>query len=109
MLQEHEKFWAFILLGAGIVGIAVLVIFHPLPDGTGSQRVVDTISGGLLLAFGACANALFRISNSTEQQAIADKTAQSIADRGPVPVTGPEGGPVAVSETPPAPSEPQNS
>lgn len=97
MLKEHEKFWAFILLGAGILSIAVLAVFHPLSADSGSLRVVDTISGGLLLAFGGAANALFRISNATEQQAIGEATAKAIEDRG-VPVRN-EKDPLQVEET----------
>lgn len=110
MLQEHEKFYAFISLLLSVVGLAVLVVLNPVPDGSGSQRILDAAMGGLLLALGGCANALFRISNSTEQQAIGEATAKAMSERGPLPVEVQNlpGNAVPVEETYPKPPESQS-
>lgn len=74
-LSEHEKFFAFCLLGGSVLALALMAYFFPPQDGSGAQRIIDAAMGGLLLALGAAANALFRIQNASEQQSIAEKTA----------------------------------
>jgi hypothetical protein len=73
MLAEHEKFWAFCLLGFAIVVLTLVMIFFPPPEG--SQRIVDAAVGGLLLAFGAATNALFRSKSETSASEDIAKTA----------------------------------
>lgn len=96
-LTEHEKFFAFCLLGGSVLALAMLAYFFPPEDGSGAQRIIDAAMGGLLLALGAAANALFRISNATEQQSIAEKTAREIGNNPtplPVEVQNPPSHPV---------------
>lgn len=102
-LQEHEKLIAFLFLGFSVLLLAMTAYFYPPQDKSGAQRIIDAAMGGLLLALGAVCNALFRISNSTEQQAIADKTAAAITAGPPVAVQvqQPIGQPVPVAETDP--------
>lgn len=64
IMKEHEKLAAFMLLGFAVMLLAVLAIFYPVPDGSGSQRIVDAAMGGLLLALGGASNALFRIRDN---------------------------------------------
>lgn len=90
MLKEHEKFWAFLALGAGVLAIAgVSVIWPPANDGT--QRILDAAMGALSLALGAATNALFRISEKGEKEV----TINQPLDR-PVPTT--ESNPVIAAD-----------
>lgn len=77
-LKEHEKLIAFMFLGFSVLLLALLAYIYPPEDKSGAQRIIDAAMGGLLLALGGAGNALFRISNATEQQNIADKTALAI-------------------------------
>jgi hypothetical protein len=68
-MKEHEKFFAFVLLGASLVGVATMVYLHPLTDSTansGAIQILNTIVGALTLAFGGVANALFRINDTVK-------------------------------------------
>lgn len=83
-MKSNEKFFAFVLLGAALVGMAVMVYLHPLNDTTansGSIQIINTITGALTLAFGGAANALFRVREQGEP---------------PIPVTAPPGQPLPV-------------
>lgn len=84
MLKDHEKFFAFIMLGGFVFALALMAYFHQIPEGSGSQRIVDAAMGGLLLALGGAANALFRITTSSEQAQIGEATAKAISERGPM-------------------------
>lgn len=100
-LNKHEKFYAFCLLGASVLILALMAYFYPPEDGSGAQRIIDAAMGGLLLALGAAANALFRISNATEQQAIGRETAKALTEQSqPIPtlVTNPITQPVPTTE-----------
>lgn len=107
-LKEHEKLIAFLFLGFSVLILAILSYFWPPEDKSGAQRIIDSAMGGLLLALGAVCNALFRIANATEQQAIAEKTATAIGvnarSSGPLPVVvdQSQSNPIPVSETEPA-------
>lgn len=81
MFKEHEKFWAFALLGFGVMGLAVLAYFYPPTDGSGAQRIIDAAMGGLLLALGSAAQALFRIREPDERKVQVDQPANE-----PIPV-----------------------
>lgn len=64
MLKEHEKFVAFCLLGASLVGLAMMAYLHPFDrTDTASIGMLNSIIGALTLAFGGAANALFRVSD----------------------------------------------
>jgi hypothetical protein len=61
MLKDHEKFIAFCLLGASLVGLAIMAYFRPFDrTDTASIGMLNSIIGALTLAFGGAANALFR-------------------------------------------------
>jgi len=60
-IGEHEKLVAFVLLGAGVMLIALLAYFQPLPDNSQNMRIIDAAMGALTLALGGAANALFKI------------------------------------------------
>lgn len=71
-LSAHEKFISFVLLGAALFAIAVMVYMKP-PANTLSQSgaglaILNTIVGALTLAFGGAANALFKISTADKQE-----------------------------------------
>lgn len=81
ILKEHEKFWSFMALGAGVLTIAVISVAWP-PANDGTQRILDAAMGALSLALGAATNALFRISEKGEKEV----TINQPLDR-PVPTT----------------------
>lgn len=68
MLKEHEKFWAFMALGFGVMALAGAAYVYPPEDGSGAQRIIDAAMGGLLLALGGATNALFRIRDPGENR-----------------------------------------
>lgn len=82
MFKEHEKFWAFIALGFSVLFLATLAYFVPPEDQSGAQRIIDAAMGGLLLALGGAAQALFRIREPEERKVQIDQPANN-----PVPVT----------------------
>ena len=85
MLKNNEKFFAFCLLGFGVMLLAVLAYIYPPEDGTGAQRIIDAAMGGMTLALGSAVNALFRIREPGERT---------------VEIDQPENRPVPVAETP---------
>lgn len=80
MLRDHEKFWAFISLGLGVLLLCGAVTFHT-PDKPEAIRIIDAAVGGFLLALGAAANALFR----SRSDAVHDELTQSVVDKLPPP------------------------
>lgn len=71
MIKESEKFIAFVLLGGGLLAIALVVYLEPLNDTTTNSsaiQIINTIVGALTLAFGGAANALFRIREAEERK-----------------------------------------
>lgn len=85
-LKDHEKFWAFLALGFSVLLLAILAIFYPLADGSGSQRILDAAMGGLLLALGGATNALFRLGTTSENAAIGQAAADAINNTTPAQV-----------------------
>jgi hypothetical protein len=81
VLKEHEKFWAFLALGFGVLSIAMVSVIWP-PDSEGTQRILDAAMGALSLALGAATNALFRISEKGEREVTINQPADN-----PVPTT----------------------
>lgn len=73
-LKEHEKLFAFLALGFSVLLLATLAYWHPPEDGSGGQRIIDNAMGGLLLALGGAANALFRINDPGEKSVTVDNT-----------------------------------
>jgi hypothetical protein len=68
-MKEHEKFFAFVLLGAALMTMAVILYIRPIPDSSansGVLQILNMIIGALISGFGACTNALFRTSDSTK-------------------------------------------
>jgi hypothetical protein len=62
ILKEHEKFIAFVLLGAALMTLAVLLYIKPLPDSSansGVLQILNMIIGAFIGAFGAAAGKLF--------------------------------------------------
>lgn len=106
--QFGEKFWAFIVL---IISV-ILVLWLANRFSTNAKpeviRIMDSAMGGLLLALGAAANALFRVSQKdTEEAVTARLTAESnktltdrVASPGPqdVNVVNPPHDPANVQE-----------
>lgn len=84
-MKEYEKFWAFMALIVSVMIIAMLAYFRPIEDGSGSQRILDASLGGLLLALGAAANALFRIRDGGDKEVKVTNTPFE-----PVPTTEPQ-------------------
>lgn|SRR5436190_19955541 len=106
MFKEHEKFIAFALLGASLVGLAVMVYLKPpsqaITDNGGAFAMLNTIVGALVLAFGGAANALFKISSS-EKADIAQQTANAMQSGEPMPtkVVNDKDEAIPTTDTPP--------
>lgn len=81
MLKDSEKFLAFMALGAGVLILALLAFFNELPENSANMRIIDAALGGLLLAFGAATNALFRLREGEEKHVTIDNPPSN-----PVPV-----------------------
>ena len=105
-MHERDKFYAFALLGAGVMILALVAVFFPIPDGSGSQRIVDAALGGILLALGGASQALFRTSqvdadNAASLRSMTEKAPSMNEDAPaaiPVKVVQPPGEPVPVIE-----------
>lgn len=66
-LAEHERFVAFVLLGFGLMALAVMMYLHPLPDSlanSGVLQILNMIIGAFIGAFGAAAGKLFDAKTS---------------------------------------------
>jgi hypothetical protein len=62
MLKDHEKFIAFVLLGAALMALAVMLYLRPLPasaSNNGVLQILNMIIGAFIGAFGAAAQKLF--------------------------------------------------
>lgn len=62
-MKDHEKFIAFILLGAALMTMGVILYIKPIPDSTansGVLQILNMIIGALIGGFGAATQALFR-------------------------------------------------
>jgi hypothetical protein len=103
-LKDHEKFVAFVLLGAALVGIAFMVYLKPAASPPASNdaslSILNTIVGALTLAFGGVSNALFKIT-AGEKAAIGQATADALrggngSDPQQVEVTNTDANPVPV-------------
>lgn len=83
MFKEHEKFWAFMFLGAAIL-ILALTAAYIIPKYGESETVKQLFVGAMgafTLALGSAANALFRIRDPDERKVEIDQPASN-----PVPV-----------------------
>lgn len=74
LLKDHEKFIAFVLLGAALMSLAVMLYVKPLSDSaanSGVLQILNMIIGAFIGAFGAAAGKLFdakvQISNPPDQ------------------------------------------
>lgn len=68
-MKEHEKFIAFILLGAALLTLAITLYIRPIPDSTansGVLQILNMIIGALISGFGAASQALFRAADQTK-------------------------------------------
>lgn len=65
-MKENEKLISFMLLGAGVLILTCLVMYKT-PENDAALRIVDAAVGGLLLALGAAANAIFRQGTQGEE------------------------------------------
>jgi hypothetical protein len=108
-LESHEKFIAFCLLGASLVGIVVMIYLRPpssaITDNGAAMAIINTIVGALTLAFGGAAGALFKISNSDKKE-IGEATADAITNGPPLDtrVTNTNKEPVPIEDAPTPPS-----
>lgn len=97
MMKEHEKFWAFAMLGFGVMLLAVLAVVFP-PEAEGTQRTIDAAMGALSLALGVAANALFRIREPGEEKVKIDNLPTEPVPTAPQPAPVPA--PVGEGELP---------
>src|SRR4051812_32726233 len=85
-LSRHEKFLAFVLLGAALFALSVMVYVKPPSSavaGNGAAlAILNTIVGALTLAFGGAAGALFKISDS-DRKSIGQAAADAVTSNGP--------------------------
>ena len=93
-MKDHEKFFAFVLLGTALMTMAFMLYLRPLADSTansGVLQILNMIIGALISGFGSATQALFR-SNTPAT----------------VTVDNPPEAPVNVSEPAiPAPNQPK--
>lgn len=67
MLKDHEKFFAFCLLGLALMAMAGMLYIRPLADSTansGVLQILNMIIGALISGFGAATQALFRVKDT---------------------------------------------
>lgn len=79
-MKEHEKFYAFCLLGLALFGLAVMLYFRPLADSTansGVLQILNMIIGAFIGAFGSATAALFR-SNTPATVTVDNKPSEPI-------------------------------
>lgn len=103
MLREHEKFWAFMALGLGVLLLVVLALWLGSSAKEPVIRIIDAAVGGFLLAFGSATNALFRIGSPGDErikEVAAEQMQASLPPR-PVTIEQPADEPVPVTDTPP--------
>lgn len=100
MLKEHEKFYAFLALGAAVLAIVALAVLYP-PEKDQVIRLLDGALGGFLLALGAAANALFRVGTVGEEsmKQAAGAVIQQSQPAQPVTVVNTEAEPVPITES----------
>lgn len=106
-LKEHEKFYAFLVLGFDALLLVALAVLFP-PEKDQVIRIIDSALGGFLLALGSAANALFRVGTPSEEEERRRRTeivgaAIDKLPTSPQPVTihQPADEPIPVSETMP--------
>lgn len=91
MIRDHEKFFAFVLIGAALLFLAVMLYKYPLVDSTansGVLQILNMIIGALISAFGAASQALFRTGGQAERQEIGQAAVNAIRDgHQPLPVS----------------------
>lgn len=66
-MGNREKFFAFVLLGFALMGLAVMLYVRPIPDSSansGVLQILNMIIGAFIGAFGAATQALFRVKDS---------------------------------------------
>ena len=81
-MKDHEKFWAFTMLGFALTGFGVLIYLHPLADSntnSGVLQILNMIIGALIGAFGAAVSTLLKSNN--------DKVTVDNTESNPVPTT----------------------
>src|SRR5215210_2432035 len=90
-MKEHEKFIAFILLGAALMTLAVILYLRPLADSSansGVLQILNMIIGAMISGFGAATQALFRIKDSvtvdnTKENPVQTEPAEPTAESEP--------------------------
>lgn len=68
-MREHEKFFAFVLLGASLLTLALVLYIKPIPDSTansGVLQILNMIIGAFIGGFGAAVQALFRAADQAK-------------------------------------------
>lgn len=66
MFKEHEKFWAFVFLGAGVLILCAIAALWPTDNELTKQVIIAGV-GAFTLALGAATNALFRIREPSDR------------------------------------------
>jgi hypothetical protein len=67
-MKDHEKFFAFVLLGLALTGFGVMIYLLPLADSntnSGVLQILNMIIGALIGAFGAAVQSLLKASPDT--------------------------------------------
>ena len=91
VLKEHEKFWAFLVLIAAIVGLVFLASTFDRGAAAdvvvqGKLRIIDSSIAGLLAILGMAAQALFRIGQG-EKVTIDNKRSDPVPTEPQPPIT----------------------
>ena len=72
-MGKHEKFFAFVLLGAALMAMAFVLYLRPLADSTansGVLQILNMIIGALISGFGAATQALFRVKDTAPEEPV---------------------------------------
>ena len=99
--KEHEKFFAFMLLGIALFALAVMLYIKPLPDtgtNSGVLQILNMIIGAFIGAFGAAAGTLFNAKVTVDNKPSEPIPTTATAEPAPVNADGSDAAP----STPPA-------
>jgi hypothetical protein len=94
MLKKHEKFIAFLLIGAALMTLAIMIYVKPTPENSVAVQMLNMIIGAFIGAFGAATQVLLKVNTPGDNKVIVGNEADQ-----PVPTTD-NSAPAALGELP---------
>jgi hypothetical protein len=82
MLKRHEKFIAFLLIGAALMTLAIMIYVKPTPENSVAVQMLNMIIGAFIGAFGAATQVLLKVNTPGDNKVTVDN-----AETDPVPTT----------------------